>query len=388
MTRTPFGPQTTWMTRDERGRGRRRRAGRSAGTVLGRQVRPGGSQGLGPLLPADERGAVQGPTLSRRKLPGAFDARRGVALEVGCGCGSAAAPILRDHAGWRVVAIDFAASAVERLRARRLDRVEVLLCDVVKDALPCDGVDVVLCLFVLSSIAPGALPGVVAKLGAALRPGGRFLFRDYGRYDAAQLRFGKGQKVGDHRYVKADGTSCFYFALDDVSDAIRRFRRPQSEARLPAGGEPRDEDASPARFCGGRLPEAPGLVVFFCGNCCLQTTLTPTTPPSASASRNRATSRSLAACEDWPSPTRRRRAAGRATAFQLGLVSSHTSRRCVGPRAARARRRATRRPKVNRPGRRFRCPARAPASRPSTHTTENLPNKRCQRHRAKRVPRD
>ena len=105
-------------------------------------------------------------------FPGAFDAPRGVALEVGCGCGSAAAPILRDHDGWRVVAIDFAASAVERLRARRLDRVEVLLCDVVKDALPCDGVDVVLCLFVLSSIAPGALPGVVAKLGAALKPGG------------------------------------------------------------------------------------------------------------------------------------------------------------------------------------------------------------------------
>ena len=156
-------------------------------------------------------------------FPGAFDARRGVALEVGCGCGSAAAPILRDHDGWRVVAIDFAASAVERLRARRLDRVEVLLCDVVKDALPCDGVDVVLCLFVLSSIAPGALPGVVQKLGAALKPGGRLLFRDYGRYDAAQLRFGKGQKVGDHRYVKADGTSCFYFDLDDVSTLFAGF---------------------------------------------------------------------------------------------------------------------------------------------------------------------
>ena len=78
--------------------------------------------------------------------------------------------------------------------ARRLDRVEVLLCDVVKDALPCDGVDVVLCLFVLSSIAPGALPGVVQKLGAALKPGGRLLFRDYGRYDAAQLRSGRARK--------------------------------------------------------------------------------------------------------------------------------------------------------------------------------------------------
>ena len=166
-------------------------------------------------------------------FPGAFDARRGVALEVGCGCGSAAAPILRDHDGWRVVAIDFAASAVERLRARRLDRVEVLLCDVVKDAPPCDGVDVVLCLFVLSSIAPGALQALCRSSGRRSSRVAGFCFEDYGRYDAAQLRFGKGQKVGDHRYVKADGTSCFYFDLDDVSELLAG-RRPQSEARLPA----------------------------------------------------------------------------------------------------------------------------------------------------------
>lgn len=156
-------------------------------------------------------------------FPGAFDAQSGVALEVGCGCGSAAAPILRDHHGWRVVAIDFAASAVERLRARLLERVEVCCVDVVADALPCDAVDVVLCLFVLSSIAPGDLPGLIAKLGAALKPGGRLLFRDYGRYDAAQLRFGKGQKVGAHRYVKGDATACYYFDLDDVAALFAGF---------------------------------------------------------------------------------------------------------------------------------------------------------------------
>ena len=40
-------------------------------------------------------------------------------------------------------------------------------------------------------------------------------FCAYSRRLEAQLRFEEGQKVGDHRYVKADGTSCFYFDLDD-----------------------------------------------------------------------------------------------------------------------------------------------------------------------------
>lgn len=47
-------------------------------------------------------------------------------------------------------------------------------------------------MYSLSAMDPEALPRVARKLHAALRPGGRLLLRDYGRWDEAQLRF----KVG------------------------------------------------------------------------------------------------------------------------------------------------------------------------------------------------
>lgn len=44
-------------------------------------------------------------------------------------------------------------------------------------------------MYSLSAIDPAALSAVARKLFDALRPGGRLLLRDYGRWDEAQLRF-------------------------------------------------------------------------------------------------------------------------------------------------------------------------------------------------------
>jgi SAM-dependent methyltransferase len=51
------------------------------------------------------------------------------------------------------------------------------------------GADLVLLMYSLSAMAPEAMPHVARKLHDVLRPGGRVLLRDYGRWDEAQLRF-------------------------------------------------------------------------------------------------------------------------------------------------------------------------------------------------------
>lgn len=119
---------------------------------------------------------------------------KGTLLELGCGVGNGVA--------WadfeRVVCLDFSKTAVDMLRSR-FD-FEARVCDIAtQDFGESDAsADCVSCFFVLSALAPDSLHGVASKIARVLKPGGLVLVRDYGRYDQAQLRFRRGNKLAEN----------------------------------------------------------------------------------------------------------------------------------------------------------------------------------------------
>ena len=54
--------------------------------------------------------------------------------------------------------------------------------------VPPSSLDVVLMIFTLSAMEPKGMEVAVEEAVKRLKPGGMLFFRDYGRYDLAQLR--------------------------------------------------------------------------------------------------------------------------------------------------------------------------------------------------------
>ncbi|XP_078281100.1 tRNA N(3)-cytidine methyltransferase METTL2 [Rhinoraja longicauda] len=148
-------------------------------------------------------------------------------LEVGCGVGNTVFPILQTNndPGLFVHCCDFSSTAVELVKLNSgYDSSRCLafvhdLCDTQASfPMPDQSLDIIILIFVLSAIHPDKMQAVIKRLSQLLKPGGMIVFRDYGRYDMAQLRFKKGRCLSENFYVRGDGTRVYFFTQGELDE--------------------------------------------------------------------------------------------------------------------------------------------------------------------------
>lgn len=144
-----------------------------------------------------------------------------VMLEIGCGVGNLIFPLIQEGLNYFFYACDFSPRAVDLVKKHELyseDIITAFQTDITTDDvfqyIKDESVDIVTLIFVLSAIHPEKFRKTLKNIYKLLKPGGTLLFRDYGLYDMAQVRFKPGHKISENFYMRQDGTRSFYFSVD------------------------------------------------------------------------------------------------------------------------------------------------------------------------------
>lgn len=134
-------------------------------------------------------------------------------LEVGCGVGNLIFPLIEENLSLNIIACDLSSKAIDLLKSNplydekriRAFQVDITTENIFKELHP-NTIDFTTLVFVLSTVHPEKFIPTLKNIYELLKPGGVLLFRDYGLYDMAQLRFKAGHKIADNFYMRQDGT--------------------------------------------------------------------------------------------------------------------------------------------------------------------------------------
>jgi len=153
-------------------------------------------------------------------------------FEIGCGAGNTVFPILEEsqNPNLFIYAADFSKVAVDIVKNNpnfNEKNCKAFVYDITSDDIPeyikPHSLDICICIFVLSAINPNKWETACNNLQKMLKPGGYVLFRDYGRYDLAQLRFKKDRYLDTNFYVRGDGTQVYFFTTDEIKNIFGKY---------------------------------------------------------------------------------------------------------------------------------------------------------------------
>jgi tRNAThr (cytosine32-N3)-methyltransferase len=152
--------------------------------------------------------------------------------EIGCGAGNTVYPFLQETRDKNVFAFacDYSSEAVEVVKSNpdyNESKMKALVFDITAPELPPEiepgSLDVCICIFVISAIHPRDWQQASENIYRMLKPGGIVLFRDYGRYDLAQLRFKGGRMLEENFYIRGDGTRVYFFTNKEIDAMFSKF---------------------------------------------------------------------------------------------------------------------------------------------------------------------